>query len=193
MTIGVYDNTGTNLESSHGTYSISLALSPTGTFSGTYSGSASSGQITLASLRILSAGTFAIIASCTGVTSATSSSLSIVNYPHTMTLTPSTLSPSVNFLFILTVSLYGEDLNLYTGSVTIALSDSTSSINGDTSLAITTGIQTFNVYSTSIGSKTIIATCPLWGSYPAVTKSVSITALTLILKIISFSPIVRFI
>ena len=173
---------------------MGLSLSPTGTFSGVTALSTSAGVVTFSNLRILSANTFTLTAT-SGLISATSSSFTVINYVYTITLTSTatSTSPSVYFSFTINVALSGEDGHAYTGSSTIAASESTSSLQGDSSKTITTGSGTFSVYLTSIGTKSIVFTSPAVGSSPAVTNSISITALTEILKITSLTPIVTFI
>lgn len=191
MALGIYDTAGTNLETARGPYTISLSLSPTGTFSGTSSGSTASGVLTLSSLRILTAGSFTMTAASTSVTSATKA-LTIVNYVYTITLSSTTTTPSVNFSFTITATLKGEDGNAFTGTCTVTLTESTSSLVGTTSNAITGGTGTFSVYLNSAGAKSIVATCPASGSSPAVTQTISITALTNILKITSFTAVILY-
>ena len=194
VTIEVYDYYGNTIESARGIYPITLTLSPTGSISGTATGNSASGILNLTGLRILSAGTFTITASSPGITSGLSSSTyPITNYPHTMTLTSSDYTPTVNVSFSITASLYCEDSSLFAGTCTVTLTETTTSSIAGTSLsqAITgTGIGVFSIYITSAGGKTITATCPAYGSYPAVVQTVGVTASTQVLKIICFSPIV---
>ena len=167
-----------------------MALSPSGTFSGTITGLTSSGIITFSTLRILSRNTYTLGASSTGITSATSSSFTVVNYAYTVTLATSNSSPSVNFAFTITVTIKGEDGNAFTGSCTLSLTESTSSLGGTTSITTTTGSGTLSVYLTSTGIKTITGTCPLSGSSPAVSGTITETVTTEILQITSFTPTV---
>ena len=194
VTAGVYDSTGNTAESVRGPYTITLSLSPTGVTSGTWSGSTTSGVLTLSSLRILSWNTYTLTASSTNITPAVSTSFTNINYVHTITMSSSNTSPTVNFAFTITVNLFGEDTNAFTGSCAITLTESTSSLAGTTSYTIsTTGTYGFSVYLTTVGSKSIVATCPASGSNTQKTQSITITALTLILKISPTSPTVNFI
>ena len=138
-------------------------------------------------LRIVSAGTFTITATSDNIISSTSSSLTITNYVYSISLTPSTLTLSQNFPITITAVLKGEDNNIFQGSATLALSESTNSLSGIKSLNTSTGICIFTLHFTSIGTKNIIATSSL------VTNTISITVLSLMLKIISLSPIVLYI
>lgn len=190
MTVGVYDNTGTNLETLRGPYTISLSLTPTGSLAGTLSGSTSSGSIIFSSIRIKSAGSFSIVASSSGVTSAQTTVLTVKNYVYTISLTSSTSTPSVNFGFTLTGTLNGEDGNLFIRSCTVTLTEATSSLAGTTFLTTSTGTASFAVYLTKVGTVSIVATCPAEDSSPAVSGTISITAQTLILKITSFTPVI---
>ena len=194
LLVGVYDNGGQHVETSLGSYTISLTLSSSGIFSGTVSGVTTNGQITFSGLRIISRGTYTITASSTGITSATTSTVSIVNYAYTVTTATSNSSPSENFSFTITVTIKGEDGAAFLGSCTVALTESTSSItmtSAASALTTSTGTATLSIYATSTGSKTITATCPASGSSPAVSGSVAITVLTEVLKI-TFTPTVIF-
>ena len=189
MTVGVYDVSGVNLETARGSYPVTLTLSSSGVFAGTHSGQTSSGEVTFNSLRILSAGTFSITASSTSITSAILSSLSITNYVYSITLTPSSASASVNFSFNIAVILLGEDLNAFPGTCTITLAEATASLQGTTSLAITGGSGSMSVYLTSIGDKSIVATCPGISPSPVVTQTTVVTALQEIVKITDFTAV----
>ena len=187
-TIGAYDNLGQNLETLRGPYTIALSLSPTGTFSGTTSGSTSAGILSLSSLRILSANTFTLTASSTGITSATAS-LTIVNYVYTISLTATPSTVSVDFSLSIAVTLKGEDTNLFSGTCVIGLTESTSSLQGTTSQSITGGTGSFSIYFTSVGTKSVVATCSASGSSPAVTQTVSVTVQSNSIKITSFTAV----
>ena len=194
VTVGVYDSTGATVENARGPYTISLSLSQTAVTSGTWSGATTSGVLVLSSLRILTWNTYTLTASSTGITSAVSTSFTNINYVHTITMSTSNSSPTVNFAFTITVNLFGEDANAFTGSCVITLTESTSSLSGTTSYTIsTTGTYGFSVYLTTVGTKSIVATCPASGSNTQKTQSISITALTLILKISPTTPTVNFI
>lgn len=190
ITIGVYNNARSIIESTHGPYSITIILVPVGTLSGTLTANTSGGIATFANLRILSAGTFSIQASCIDMIIATSVPATVVNYVYTITLATSSTTPSVNFSFTITATLKGEDTNSFTGSCTIALSGT--NLAGTLSSTTTTGTASISVYLTTVGVKTITATCPASGSSPAISGSISVTALTEVLSITSFTPIVKF-
>ena len=171
-----------------------MALSPTGSFSGTTTGSSSAGLLSLASLRIISGGTFTIQASATSITTGTSSSLTIANYVHSMTLTSpaSTTSPTMNFNFVLTATLLAEDGTAFTGSCTVTLTESAGNLQGELSKANSGGTAAFTVYFNAIvTSRSIKAECPASGSYTAVSATISISTVAMIMKIGAFTPIVR--
>src|SRR5207244_2600311 len=114
------------------------------------------GQITFTNLRILSKGTYNIIATSAGITSVTStSSASIINYAYSISLTSSTLSPSANFDFTLTALLKGEDSNTFTGSCTVAFTENSGAVLYPASSIMTsTGSAILTIYMTAVGSKT---------------------------------------
>jgi hypothetical protein len=182
LVVGVYDNSGTTVESSRGPYTVALNLSPTGTISGTSSGSTSSGQITFSSIRITSAGTFSIVATSSTITQAQTSTVTIKNYVYTITLTGPVSNPSVNFDFSITATLKGEDTNTFLRSCVLTLSEVANNLGGTLTQAITTGSYTFTVYLKTVGTFNIIGTCPAEDSSPAVTGTVSVTSLILILR-----------
>ena len=190
VTVGVYNNAGTVIESVRGPYTISLSLTPTGTFSGTVSSSTSSGVISFTPLRILTWNTFTLTAQSASITSAVTAQFTTTNYVHTIGITTSDSTPSMNFAFTLTITLKGEDTNAFTGTCVIALTESTSSLAGTTSSSITGGTGQMSVYFTSTGSKTITATCPASGSNTDKTQTISITVQSLIIKVNSISPTV---
>lgn len=193
MTIGVYDNAGTNIESTRGPYSISISLTPAGTFSGSISGNTSAGTLVLSNLRILSAGTYTITAACTGVTSVATASFTNINYAYQVTLGTSISTPTVNFSFTITATIKGEDLNSFTGICSATLSESSSTaVYGTTTGSNTSGTLSFSIYLVATGAKTIVVTCPAIGSSPAVSGTIGVTLLQEILKITSFTPTVRF-
>ena len=188
VTVGVYDSTGASLESLRGPYSISLSLSPSGTFSASVSGTTSGGTLTLSSLRILSAGTYTLTASSSTITSATSGSFTVANYVYSMTLSVPSSSPSVNFSFTVTATLKGEDSAAYTGACSLTLAST--GVAGTLTASNSAGTATFSIYFPTIGTKTITVTAPISGSYPAVTATASITILTQILKVTSFTAVI---
>jgi len=189
VTVGVYDNSGTTLEISRGPYSIALSLSPTGTFSGTTTASTSGtpGFKTFSNLRILTWNTFTLTASSTSITSAVSAQFTTINYVHTIAITSSTSTPSVNFAFTLTFTIKGEDTNAFTGVCSLSLSESGNSLAGSLTGNISGGSGNLVVYFTTSGSKTVVATCPSVSPSSAVTATINLTALKLKLVITSFT------
>ena len=106
-----------------------------------------------------------------------------------MILSCNNSSPSVNFTFIVAAILTGEDSNAFTGSCTVSLTST--NLFGTLSVTTTSGTATFSVYFTTIGSKTITATCPASGSSPAVTATTTVNVLTQILSFVSITPTVN--
>ena len=189
LVIGVYDYAGTTLETIRGPYIVAIALS-SGTLSSTASQATSSGLATFANLRILSAGTFTITASSTGITSITTSSVIISNYAYSIALVTSTSTPSKNFSFTITATLTGEDGAAFTGSCTVALAENGgNTIYGSPSATSTTGTVGLSIYFIVTGSMAITATCPAYNAYPAVTSTISVNVQTIILQITSFTPV----
>ena len=126
------------------------------------------------------------------MTSATSSLLTITNYVNSITLSASTTTPTMNFYFTLTASLYGQDSAAYTGSCTVTLTESTSSLSGTLTASNSAGTATFStIYFTSVGQKTITATCPAYNSYSQVTQTIAITVQSLILSITTFTAVIN--
>ena len=156
--VGVYNHDGTILKINHGSYTIAISLIGNGLIIGTLSHTIVSGAATFSGLRILSRGTFNINATSDNVISALSSSLSITNFPYNMSLTTSNASPRTLDDFLITVSIYGEDDNLYTGTCNITISENSGeSILGTTTVSINTGIATFTIAFNNSGSKTLKA------------------------------------
>jgi hypothetical protein len=101
------------------------------------------------------------------------------------------MTPTMNFLFTITATLKGEDTTAFTGACTVGLSESAAVLTGELSKANSGGTATFSVYFLAVTSNRIItASCPASGSYPLVSTTITLTSLTLILKIGSFTPIV---
>lgn len=197
VTVQVCSNDGGTIESSRGPYSISLSISPSGSISGSVIGNTIStgitgaGTKTFTGLRILTMGDFVLTASSSSIESADSSSFNIENYPYTIALVTSTATPSKNFEFTISATIKGEDNQLYTGTCAFTLTESTSSMLGSTSTAITTGEGDLIIYMNSLGEKTITGKCPTLGSNPEISSTISVTVLTCILKITSFTPTVN--
>ena len=157
--------------------------------SGTAGLATTSGESSFTSLRILSAGTFTITASCSTVSSiisvTTSSSVAIVNYVYAITLTNTPTSPTVDHSFTVNIVIKGEDNNAFTGVCSMTLS--ATNLAGTLVSSITGGSGTMSVYFTTSGTKTITATCPAVDSSPQVQSTLSITVLQPMLKISGFS------
>jgi hypothetical protein len=196
LTISIYDNSGNNLENQRGEYIITITLSPnTGSLNtaGTSSltSMTTSGEYTFTNLKILSLGTFKLIISSTGMTSVETSNISIINYAYSMTISSSTLTPTVNFDFTLTIAIKGEDNLSFLRSCTITITDNLSPtmLAGDNNLVTTSGSQDFIVYFKTSGSKTVTASCPETGTETSLTQTINITPAQLKLVISSFTPV----
>ncbi|OMJ70364.1 hypothetical protein SteCoe_31673 [Stentor coeruleus] len=124
VSIGIYDNSGTTLESSYGIYSITLILQPTGTFVGSLSGTTSNGIYTFNSLYITTTGSYNIQATGTDLIPVSSSTFLIVELmASSLTIIPP-LSISVNFDFDLNVVVLDQFGSPWTNLVTITLDPS---------------------------------------------------------------------
>lgn len=186
VTIGVYDYLGSNIETLRGPYSISLMLSPTGEISGTVVGNTSTGVLNLSGLRILSAGTFAIVASSSGITSATSASSYVTNYVYSVSVTTSSSSLTMNFAFQVTITLKGEDNKVFLGTSTIVITEANGiTFTGTGTQSTSTGVAIFEIYFATAGQVTLRTTC---GSVSANTP---LTILQEKLKITSITPTVK--
>ena len=73
----MYDSTLETLQTSGGPYSITLTLSPSGTFSGTLTGDTTNGQKEFSGLQVASSGTYTITASSDNLNSATTSEFTV--------------------------------------------------------------------------------------------------------------------
>ena len=155
---------------------------------GTLNGFTASGQITFSGLNILSAGIFSIVATSSGIVSTTSTSATVTNLVSSITVTSNNASPSAFFEFMLTVNVIGQDQHAFTGSCTLLISTSPSSIGlnfiGSSSVTTTTGSATFNVYFNSFGSKVITGACN------SITGTLTLTILEQALKITNINPTV---
>ena len=111
----------------------------------------------------MSAGAFTLSATSSTSTIATASlstQLTIANYVYTVLTAVDTSTPSKNFAFSVTVTLKGEDGNLYMTSSTVVLTETSSAtISGTASKSSTNGEAQFSIYFSQAGSKTIRATC----------------------------------
>ena len=130
-----------------------------------------------------------MIASCPAVSSissvTTSSSVTIVNYVYTITLTNTPASPTVDHSFTVNIALTGEDNNAFTGVCSMTLS--ATNLAGTLVSSISAGSGSMSVYFTTSGAKTLTATCPAVDSSPQVQSTLAITVLQPMLKISGFS------
>jgi hypothetical protein len=174
---------------SRGTFSISLALSNTGNLIGAVlTSDTTSGEVSFTSLRISTPGSFTIDASSNDVTQGSSASFTLTTYVSSITLTSSNASPTIGFQFTLTATLKTEENVLYTGSCTVALSETSSCLSGDTSKTTTSGTALMDVYCSSTGEKTITASCPAITGFPEVHQIITLTFQQKKLKFVALSP-----
>jgi hypothetical protein len=185
-------------ETARGPYTVTFALSPSGHFRlGTNSMVTSTtctvtnGYGTIGSIRILTAGTFAIQLSATAMTTFTSTATyTIKNYAYTLALSILPASPTVGFDFTASIVLDAEDASLFTRSCTVTLSEvGGATINGQPSNPTSTGNLALTVYFQVSGSLTLRATCPAEDSSPAVTVDLPITVQQPLIKITSFTAV----
>ena len=170
----MYNNLFTLLEASKGPYSVTLSLSPSGSFSGTYTAKTISGVATFSGLRILSGGSLSIVAACPGVASYTSSAMPITNYIYSITLTSDSSTPSAGFTFIVSATVLGEDGNPFTTPSTVLLSEASGvTIHGTTSASsdAVTGVASFSIYIAVNGGMNIVAT------YGSISKTIAVTVM----------------
>ena len=196
VTIGVYDNSRTNLITANlNSHVISLTLSPSGTLSTTTSGTTTGGTLDFSGLRILSAGTFNLYATCTGMLAATSSSTTVTNFVSSVSISPSTITTSLNFDFTLTITLKGEDNRIFATATSVTISDNSACLQGTVtaSTSASTGTVSFTVYCSSVGASKTITASALGYNSVAVTATAALTVNTLKLLIDSLTPTVNFI
>lgn len=167
--------------------SITLSLSPTGGLSGTLTGTTSSGSVTFTGLRILSAGSFSVVASFETMSSVSTSPLTIQNFLYSIEIACGSDTQTVVFPFTVTVTLKGEDDEVFIGTDTVTLTESGgSAIIGTASMSAVSGIASFLIYFTTSGLKTIVATCNSFS------VNLLLTLVEAKLKITNFTPIVKF-
>jgi len=172
--VRVYYYGTTTLVTAYGPYSVTLSLSPSGTLSGTLTGTTSSGIVTFTNLYILSRNTYTLVASATGLLSGSSASFFTTNYVKTMTISIDNSSPTTLFNHAITVSLYGDDGAYYTGTVDVTISSLT--LTGTLSISTSSGVSTFNsVYFASHGSETVIASVPASSPFSSCSISLPLT------------------
>ena len=190
ITVSVYDTSGTLKESTRGSYSITLSISPSADLIGTWTSSSTSGDSNFSGLRILNENIYTITASSSNIVSDSSTSISITKELHTITITSSQLTPTANFDFTLTIELKAEDSSTYAHSCLVILSGS--NLAGTLSKTILTGQTTYTVRVTLSGSRTITATSQGVDLRPTKTATITLDILANVLKISSFSSTVFF-
>lgn len=186
VTVGVYDSYGVDIETQRGPYAISLALSPTGSMFGSTSLKTASGVAIFSGLRILSAGTFAIVASASGITSATSVQTSVANFVYSIVIQIGSSQLTANFEFQVTVRIKGEDGNLFLGSSSVVITEGSGVVfTGSGQQTTNTGIAEFLIVFGTYGNLNLVATCS------TITQSLPITILEEQLTISAISPTVK--
>ena len=182
VTVKVQSSLSGAVESLNGPYSVSLAFSPTAVYEGAAQGYTQSGVVTFPNLRVVSKGSFSLVASCTGTTSGSVSIGPLSTFAYSLSAAASSLTPSANFPFTLTVTVNSEDSSLFTGSLTIAIS-SDSAFVGTSSLENASGTSVFTLRFSVPGGKYLRITA---GS---LASSMIITVLPCILKVTSFTAV----
>ena len=196
VTVGVYDNSGINLESlSRYNYTISLSLSPYGKF--LYGGSqlTDDGIAVFENLRIVSGGTYEIVPQSEGITLAQEYQVSITSYVHQVILQTQTQTISANFSLNVDIELYAEDGTLFNGTCDLVLTENGGSqVYGENSYKIHNGTASLSIYFETAGEKVLNATCPSvyyndTYSFPAVSNTTDIKVESLKLNITEFVPV----
>ena len=156
--MGVYDTTGATIESTYGVYKISLVLSPTGVIDNYNAQNTALGVTTFTNLRIVSAGSFSIIASSPNIAPATSSSVSITNFLYSIKLTATTTTPAAYQNLTVIATGYSEDGVVFPQTFSIAITESSSTMYGVTKGSTAAGVANFLIRFSASGIKTVIAT-----------------------------------
>ena len=182
VTVKVYDNGLSTVESTRGSYSITLSLS-TGTLVGTTTLTSSSGIAVFAGLMITTSGNHQVLATCSTMNDDYSDTLTIDGLGlSSLAVSIDRLSESANTDFVVTVNLKDQSGGTWSSPCSITLSSDGTLLGATTGTA--SGSLSLTVYSTSTGTLTITATS---GSK---SDSSSIEILSNSLKIESLSPTV---
>ncbi len=192
LTVRVLDSFGTLITSSTASITMAIGTNPgSGTLAGTVTRAAVNGIATFDDLSIAATGTgYTLVASSTGLTSATSSSFNILaGLPPTLQfqIQPSNvtagnaISPSVKVKF---VNSLGTTITSITSTVTITISGSGTFAGSSTlSVAAVSGVATFsNLIPTTSGSYTLTAASS--GSTSATSNSFTVAAGTTATKLL---------
>jgi uncharacterized repeat protein (TIGR03803 family) len=163
-------NTGTvviNVEDAFGnivtTNSSAVAVSTTTTLTGTTSVNAVNGVATFSGLSIHQAGSFSLTATDGSLTSATTSSFTIVpaaasKLAITQQPTGATVGQAIGTMIVQVQDTYGNLVTTDNSTVSVATSDSTP-LSGATSVQAVNGIATFSGLSTTVaGTRTLSVT-----------------------------------
>ena len=184
VTVKVYDNSLTTVESTRGPYTIALSLS-TGTLVGSASLVSSSGTATFTNLKITTSGNHQLLATCSTMNEDYSDTLTIDDLGlASLSISIDRLIESANTDFIVSISLKDQSGGTWTSPCSVTLT-SDGSLEGSTT-GTASGSLALTVYSTSTGNLTITASS---GSKSA---SSSIEILPNSLKIESINPTVIF-
>ena len=161
-------------------------MTPSGVFAAAPSTHTTGGVANFSNLRVLSAGDLTIVASSSGIASVSANPIIFTNFPFQITMTISPASSSAFQTFSVTVTVKGEDTNLYTGSCSVGLSETNGvQIFGQSSLTTTTGVAVFNIYFNVAGQKNLQVQCS------SITSTQLVTIMEQQLEIISISPTVK--
>lgn len=181
-----------SIESVRGPYDVELSLNRTSAvIDGTMTATSSNGVALFSGLKILTWDYFTLTAAATDMVSGVSSGFYVVNFVKSISIVANETTSSVNFNILLTVTTTGNDDLVFPGDCSISLSESTSSLHGTVlEKTISGGSGTFEVYLSSTGSKTIIATCPNTGTASSVTAEAIVTVQANTLKMTPTTPTV---
>lgn len=185
-TVKVFANDGSDLN--RGEFSIAFSLSPSGSLTGTLTGSTSNLQLKISNFKVSTSGTYNLVAAGNGLISGNSESFTIAaKVLSEISITSDHDSPSCYFSFKITCKLYDQSVNLWDASSLVSVTSSPGVISGNSLTAtVTSGIADFNVYASATGSVTVYC------KSGSVTGSLTLDILQDLIKINSVSPDVNF-
>lgn len=185
LSVQVKDNALTSLESSS-SYPVTLSLTPAGVLSGQTSKSTLLGSASFSTLRVLSQGSFTLTASSPDILADSTSPFSVSNRPFRLSLSILPGQVTAFFDFTLTVSVFGEDLQLYSDLCTVQVNQFLG-LQGLISKSGSSGLFSFDLFIESSGTKTLLA------STGSVFASLDVLVNQAVLKVTSVVPNVRII
>lgn len=177
----MYDNGSANIESSRGSYSVSLSLDPSGVIScGSSSGSA--GVYNFYSCQISSSGSFSIQATGTDLITGSIGPYDISDPSvNSVTISASPSSQSTYFDIDVTVNIYDQSNVAYvSGTASVSLSGTIQLYGSVSGLCDHVSSITLKVYCKEAGSNTITAT---------VSGKTASTIVTIVLSVLNIDSI----